>query len=127
MKERITLQDTGFDVIVKMVEGNPGATTVCAGIMSRGAEIDPDAFMGGIGTIMWLDTLKVYGPRIWMLFKDVCGEDLVKMLGVLRAVQLGYLGHLEFNHAIDNCGDGIDVDDLLSQVQERLPDFGKEL
>ena len=60
-----------------------------------------------------------------MLFKDVCGEDLIKMLGVLRAVQLGFVGQEKVKAAINNYGKGIDVDDLLKQVQERLPAFGK--
>ncbi len=122
---RITVDDSSMSAVIKMVEGNPGATVVCAHIMKQGESIDPDAFMGGVGTILWMDTLEIYGTKIWMLFKDVCGEDLVKMLGVLRAVQLGYLSEDQLHRAIQSYGNGIDVDDLLKQVQERLPNFGQ--
>lgn len=122
---RIVLADDNVSAVMKMVDGNPGATTVCTSIISRGASIDPDGFMGGLGIILWMDTLEIYGSRIWILFKDVCKKDLVKMLGVLRAVQLGFLDITEFNFAIDNRGKGIDVDDLLIQVRERLPRFGQ--
>ena len=122
---RITLEDDGMSAVIKMVDGNPGATMVCANIIKQGESIDPDAFMGGLGTILWMDTLEIYGPKIWMLFKDVCGEDLVKMLGLLRAVQLGFLSEAKLHIAIDNYGKGIEVDDLLNQVQEQLPEFGQ--
>jgi hypothetical protein len=121
---RITLQDDAMSAVVKMVEGNPGAATVCTGILKQGQHIDPDAMMGGLGTILWMDTLEIYGSKIWMLFKDVCGEDLTKMLGLLRAVQLGLLSKPDLNAAILNCGQGIDVDELLEQVKAHLPNFG---
>ena len=121
---RITLEDDGMSAVMKMVDGNPGATTVCANIIKQGASIDPDDILEGIGAILWMDTLEIYGPKIWMLFKDVCGEDLIKMLGLLRAVQLGFLSETKLRFAIDNYGEGIDIDDLLTQVQERLPAFG---
>ena len=122
---RITLKDTNISALTKMSEGNPGALAVCMQIINQGEKIDPDGFMAGIGTVLWMDTLEIYGPKIWMLFKDVCGEDLIKMLGVLRAVQLGFVGQEKVKAAINNYGKGIDVDDLLKQVQERLPAFGK--
>lgn len=121
---RITLTDDAISTMMKMTDGNPGALAVCMQITKQGEAIDPDAFMGGLGTILWMDTLKIYGPKIWMLYKDVCGEDLVKMLGILRAVQLGFLGEGKLHAAINDYGKGVDVDDLLTQVKERLPAFG---
>jgi len=42
--------------------------------------IDPDSNFGGLGPLLLLDTLSIYGPRIWQLYKDVCArsEDIVK-------------------------------------------------
>lgn len=76
-----------------------------------------------------MDMLGIYESRIWMLYKDVCGENLEKMLGVLRANQLGFVSSEIVNAAIDNRGAGIDVDDLFRQVKEWLPEFAvdKEL
>jgi len=127
MGTRLELSDTTFDVCYKMSEGNPGALTVCAQLLLHGGAIDPDGFLGGFGAVFGLDTLGIYGPRIWMLFKDVCGQDLVKMCAVLRADQLGFIQGLDIDAAIDGRGEyPLDCDELLKQVRERLPNFQQE-
>lgn len=121
---RIKGSDSTQDVMVKMSEGNPGALTVLMSLMTRAAKIDPDNWMPGLGEILSLDTLGIYGSKIWMLYKDVCGEDLVKMCAVMRANQLGFINADLIISAINNYGDGLDVVDLLLKVKERLPNFG---
>ena len=125
MRSKIGLNDTGMDMFVKLSEGNPGALSVCVQILKKNAQIDPDALGGGMFTLLGLDDLGIYGSRIWMLYKDVCGTDLINTLGVLRGYQLGYITESELNHAIDNRGDGLDVDDVVGRVRERLPNFGQ--
>jgi hypothetical protein len=71
-----------------------------------------------------MDTHGVYGHRIWMLYKDVCGENIENMLAVLRACQLGIITDQTMNHAIDNYGDGLDVPAILGKVKEQLTEFG---
>lgn len=122
---RIKGTDTPMDVVVKMVDGNPGATSVCMRLIQEGNAIDPGSSLGGLNIILMLDTFEVYGSRIWMLYKDVCGEDIVKTTAVIRAHQLGIITRAALNHAIDNYGRGIDVDELLVKVKEALPAFGK--
>jgi hypothetical protein len=124
---RIKLSDSIGSSVAKMAEGNPGAVTVMAQMLQRGEEIDPDSFLGGVAKVLSLDTHGIYGPRIWMLYKDVCGEDIEKTMGLLRACQLGFLAEDALNVAIDNDGKGIDVDALMKQVKERLPRFGAKL
>lgn len=112
------------EVLVAMCEGNPGALTVCIEAIKNAERIDPDSAFGGLGVIMFMDDLGVYGSRIWMLFKDVCKEDLTKMLAVIRARQLGLGVTAEMiNVAIDNGGEGLDPDKCLSDVRQRLPAF----
>ena len=123
---RLVLEDTPFDVLQKMSEGNPGALKVCMDIMEKGNLIDPDSALGGYGALLILDTCQIYAARIWMLYKGVCGEELVKIIAVLRAYQLGLLDLGKLNHAIDNNGDGIDVDEIEQQVKARLSTFRKE-
>ena len=123
--ERIALDDTAASAVVKLADANPGALSVCSQIVTHGGQIDPDGFMGGVGSLLALDTHAIYGHKIWMLYKDVCGQDLVKMLAVLRACQLGFLTEAAMLHGIDNCGEGLDCDDLLAQVQKELPNFGQ--
>jgi hypothetical protein len=125
MNVRITIKDNIKTAIIKLAEGNPGALTVMLSILEKSEAIDPDAALGPMAHIFGLDTLGIYGPRIWMLYKDVCKQDLVNMLAVLRAVQLGKLSESVMNHAIDNYGEGLDLPETLKIVQTELPDFGK--
>lgn len=120
---RIGLQDTTMDAVVKLAEGNPGAATVCMQILDKGGDIDPDWMFGGLSILLSLDTYNIYGPRIWMLYKDVCKQDLVKTIASLRACQMGLFPIEKLQHAIDNYGEGVDVDELHRMVKERLPRF----
>jgi len=126
MEMRIREGDSLLDILAKMGDGVPGALSVCGQIMQRAPLIDPRAGLGGLFVLLELDSLGIYGCRIWQLYKDACGQDLVKMIAVLRARQLGFVTRQEIYHAIANYGEGLDLDELLAQVQERLPDFGRE-
>lgn len=126
-QERIKLTDTLIGASVKLGEGNPGAISVIMQLIKNGSIIDPDAAFGELAHLLSLDTFGIYGPRIWMLYKDVCGEDLVNTIAVLRAVQLGKLSENVMNHAIDNYGEGIDTKSILEIVQTELPKFGKNV
>lgn len=120
---RICLQDTMMDAVIKLSEGNPGATTVCVQILNKGNSIDPDMVLGGFGILSILDIYNIYGSRIWMLFKDVCKQDLVKTIAALRACQMGLFPIEKLQYAIDNYGERINVDELHRMVKERLPRF----
>ena len=123
---RVGILNTIPEIFVKLSGGNPDVLSVCMDLFNRGAAIDPDAAMGEIATLLSLDTCHIYEERIWMLYKDVCNEDLVKLIAVLRAWQLGILSVDKLNHGIDNYGKGLDVDNLKQQVVARVPAFGKE-
>ena len=123
---RIKLHDSIVDVGMKMSEGNPGALTVLLAMMNEGARIDPDGALGGLGAALSLDTHGIYGSRIWMLYKDVCGENLPMTLAVLRACQLGFITDGEMDRAIDNRGEGLDLEEIKEQVGGRLPAFSFE-
>lgn len=124
---RIELEDTTISMIMKMTGGNPGAITVLAEVLQKNPYIDPDDFMGGLGPILGMDSHGIYEHRIWMLYKDVCNQNLLNMLGLLRAVQLGFLSDAVLDKAID--GEApmpmVLVQEYLAKVQERLPLFGK--
>lgn len=120
-KTLISLTDTLATAAVKLSKGNPGAVTVIMRLATESHVIDPDCAFGALGPILDLDSYGIYGPRIWMLYKDVCGQSVTNTLALLRAVQLGFLPEQQLHHAIDNRGDGIDVPALVKQVAERLP------
>lgn len=121
---RIELTDTTQSAVMKLVEGNPGATEVCLSLLTQGASIDPDAAFGGLANLLSLDTHGIYGARIWILYKHVCGEDLTAMVGTLRGCQLGIISEAALNDAIDQRGDGLDVAAVLAKVRKELPRFG---
>lgn len=122
-KTRIDMHDTGIDVVVKLADGNPGAVSAVMAMTLKTLSVDPDSAFGPFAPSIALDAHGIYGPRIWMLFKDVCNGDVVKCLALLRAVQLGILSDDKLDHAIDHGGEGINVDDILKEVKLRLPRF----
>lgn len=124
--ERIKLGDSTMDVIVKMSEGNPGAMTTLMNLLTPN-NIDPDNIMGGVGVMLSLDTYGIYGTDIYILFNDICDRNLVKMLTVLRATQLGYFNHNTLKdvcHRQDRSGKAlVPIDELYLKVKEFLPNF----
>jgi hypothetical protein len=126
-QERIGANDTLKDTLIKLAEGNPGAINVMMQIVNKAAIIDPDSALGPFGCLLNLDSFGIYGSRIWMLYKDVCDEDITKTIALLRAVQLGILSRLDIQRAIDNRGNDIDVDTIIELVKIGLPNFGKQV
>lgn len=120
---RITLDMSISEVILTMCDGNPGALTVCVQSMKHGDAIDPDGAMGGLFYILRLDDMGIYGSRIWMLYKDVCQQDIGNLMACLRANQLGLLPTKTLLHTIDHDGDGLDVEAMVTAVREELPAF----
>ena len=126
--ERITMDMTMKDMIVAMSDGNPGAIAAMFDILDKAESVDPDDIFSPIGPILSLDSHRFYGSRLYMFWNDVCGRDATKMLAVLRADQLGQLAgctEAAINHAVDHCGEGLDLDAVLAAVQKRLPKFGR--
>ena len=126
MNERITGNDTTESMLKKMSEGNPGGLRVCIDILTHTPKFDPTNAIGGIGPILLLDTLGIYGSRIWMLYKDVCGERLPYCLATIRGFQLGIVSKADLNYAIDNYGDALDVAAARKGVEEQLPGFARK-
>jgi hypothetical protein len=122
MANKIRLSDSFSDVLVKMSEGNPGALNVCMDILNKGAKIDPDC-PDPMLLILDLDTMGIYGSKIWMLYKDVCGMNLAKTIAITRAYQLGLLSAQRIHFTIENNGKDIDLDEICSAVGKRLPLF----
>lgn len=62
------------EMILRMSDGNPGA------LVTIGKLIVADK----IESLARLSAAGIHGSRIWVLFKDVCGEDIPRMQAVLR-------------------------------------------
>lgn len=126
-KERLVGTDTAISAITKLAEGNPGALRVCIDILKYGTEVDPQGM--AFGTLLCIDSLHIYGSRIWLLYKDICGENLVMMMACVRGWQLGIVNQRDLLKAIENAASGnrahnLDLPAILVAVKERLVDFG---
>ena len=124
---RLDLNDDIRSAMLKMVDGNPSAINALVCLVKNAETIDPDDFAGPFGPFFHLDSYGIYGSDIWILYKDICGMDVAKTLGVLRAVQLGLERETNLKHAIANSRTQtiIDPDKLLADVCKRLPNFNK--
>lgn len=125
---RIKLSDNTMDIVIKMSEGNPGAISVLYKLLQPKTNlIDPDTVMGRLGNILSLDTLGIYGADIDVLMNDICGNDMVKFITVIRSPQLGFLKEEVLRDACsrrDYSGrDMINIEDLYKKVKEQLPRF----
>lgn len=129
-EERIELTDSTTDVMIKMSEGNPGALNALIDILKNGASVDMDSAMGGLGAILMLDSMGIYGTDIYILYSDICGKSLPKTLAVLRACQLGLFSRnavKDAAHRQDRSGKAmIPVDELYTKVKEQLPLFDSD-
>lgn len=115
-----------IDAIIKIVDGNPGATTAVAEMSKVMTKVDPQSMLGEWGPVLSLDGLGIYGSRIWMLYKDVCKQNAGDTIGILRAYQLGIITKDQLNKAIDNYGEGINVKNVINAVKKELKEFNNE-
>jgi len=129
-KERITLEMSVMDVMVTMSEGNPGALRVCFDLFKNGAAVDPEAW-SPLAHLLDLDSMGIYGSKIWVLYKDVCGQNLVNMIALFRAYQLGQVEGV-YDHHIKMASEGVplskpfDFPAIVATVKNRLPSFNAD-
>lgn len=93
-------QDNLIDVVVRMAEGNPGATTVMAGILKHAPDL-------GIVYLLHLDDMNIRGSAIWVAFKDHCDSDVAKLVECLTTRDPDMVATV--NDAIDRGLCGVDV------------------
>jgi hypothetical protein len=125
--DRLTDQDTMLIAIAKIAGKNPGALKVCTDMVNLSTEIDPDGLP--FGALMILDSLHIYGSRIWLLHKNICQENLVMTMACLRGWQLGIVNQRDLIKAIDNAesdnhAHNLDLPGILFAVRKRLGNFG---
>ena len=65
---RLQANQTIKDAIIIMCDGNPGALNVLFTM------VDNDLERGCINA-RYLDEMGIYGPDIWICFKDICDQD----------------------------------------------------
>lgn len=122
---KINLEMNAMDVIMTLSDGNPGAMKVLMDSFEQMPQIDPDDAFGSWGLLLHLDSMEIYGERIWMLYKDLCGQNMVNTIAMARAWQLGIVRSEDLRDAINGLT-VINVNDVLDQVKDRLPNFAVE-
>lgn len=128
MKNKIQLNDNSTAILTKMSEGNIGALSVLINLMKEEGSIDPDSALAGIGTILDMDTMGIYGSHIWILYKDICKQDLKKLVAIFRGHQLGLVREEAIlAAAFESKYSSLDPDDILEKVKEKLPEFAKTI
>jgi hypothetical protein len=69
MNDKISSDDTIFQSINKMADGNPGAITALNDV------IDTKGLKDGFEFMLQLDLRRIYGSDIWIGYKDYCDQN----------------------------------------------------
>lgn len=124
---RIKPDSTFEKAIVELCEGNAGAVVALARIAAT-SNSDPANILAPLHPFLMLDKLRIYGWKIHVLFKHICGSNPIKVRTLLNAVQLGYLSGDLLKQACDR-EDGTakdllpPIETLYEQVKERIVFF----
>ena len=127
-KHRLTIDMTYKDMVMAMCDGNPGCINVLMALATETPEVDKASALGAFGPITMMDEWGIYGSKVWVFFKDLCGQELWKVIGLTRAAQCGFTSRekliLAINYADSHrCAPpDFDIPALLAQVKEYLGD-----
>lgn len=113
---RIALHDNLMDALSKMCEGNPGALRVLIQLVDKTEEMDTAEGYEPFDSIHRLDLLGIYGSSIWILYKDICKEDIVKMIKLLHATKDEKISRLDVNKSVLCCFPTETVKHFLSNI-----------
>ncbi len=121
--DRIQFADTIKDVMVKLCKGNPGGLRVLTEVYKQADRIS--RYNERTMIVLLFDSLGIYGPDIWMLYKDVCGCSIPVVVGVLRAWQLGMVTQDQIKLAIatGNENNVLDLGLVRTKVKAELDGF----
>ena len=85
MSEKINGKESIDEVMAKMSEGNPGAMNVICNLVSNGSLMD----------VLYLDAMGIYGPDIWIAFKNCCHGDIKKLQERLKFNDLDLIKEIQ--------------------------------
>jgi len=67
-RAEININESVFDMLILMSEGNPGASTVLSQLMNK--------YDAGALRVFDLDDMNIRGPQIWVAYKNYCNCDI---------------------------------------------------
>ena len=122
---RIESDDTLMEIFSKLSDGNAGAFTVLLRIMEYTAKYHQEGYdLAGLNMLGILDTTGIYSFDIWLLYKDICKENIEHFIQVLKAYQYGFVDEKTIHEAIDTKenykidGPELDVELLVQKVDQ---------
>lgn len=74
---RILFESDISKTIVNMCDGNPGALTVLIEVIKT---LKEDVWL----ILCRLDDAEIYGPDIWLGYKDVCKQDIIRFIDEVK-------------------------------------------
>ena len=86
-----------MDALLEIAEGNTGAISVISTLVKTGEFYYIDD----------LKTLGIRGPIIWMLYKDVCKQNIEKLRKIIDLYNDKTITKEQVIHAINNYGAGL--------------------
>lgn len=84
---KINVGDTVATMAIKMGEGNPGGLSVVIRLINHKGKSGSD----GMLHLLLLDVLEIYGSKLWMLYKDCCGEDFDVLIKTILSFDIKVL------------------------------------
>lgn len=122
---KIQLTDSTMEILYKMSEGNPGAISILTKLLSK--ETTQELVDSIMNVILPLDTLGVYGSKLYMLWVDACDNNTDKVKKVIELWRTGKLTreeiHENLNQHYAKPFDQVEVffkkkDDDLERIEE---------
>lgn len=96
---KIQLTDDTMEILYKMSEGNPGAISILTKLLSK--ETTQELVDSIINVILPLDTLGVYGSKLYMLWVDACDNNTDKVKKVIELWRNGKLTKEEIHENLN--------------------------
>ncbi len=125
--ERIKLHMSMPEAFFAMSDGNPGALNVLIAMGTQVPVIDPANVFAQLAGMMLLDGAGIYGSRIYLLHNDLCDRSMVKVVTILRCIQMGLIPREGVYEWLDQCDTGptpsINFESYYSALKVKLPDF----
>lgn len=98
-----------MEAIVTLCDGNPGAISVCLSIMANMPVLFPRAFTELSPTFVpeIFNEAEFYGRDIFLLWKQICTEDLAMVVAFALAMHHGLIEPKELRTECDNLHGGL--------------------
>lgn len=96
---KLQLTDSTIEILDKMSEGNPGAISILTTLLFK--ETTEELVDSVMHIILPLDTLGVYGSKLYMLWTDACDKNTDKVKKVIELWRTGKLTKEEIHENLN--------------------------